>query len=896
MPANPTPMLEQYHRIKRDHRDAILMFRMGDFYEMFFEDAVEAARILEIALTARGKGTDNEAPMCGVPHHAVDSYIARLIASGRRVAVCDQVEDASKARGLVRREVVRVVTPGTVTDPASLDAKENLFIACIFPADEGAGAAYADLSTGAFRLAEARGPNVRDQLQLQMATFRPREVLLPEGCDASSLLGSGPSAGIAINTLPAWVFGRDAAARCLSEQMGTRSLAGFGCESMDLGVRAGGALLHHLRATQRSALTHIHRVLPYRAADHMVLDAPTLRTLEVVQSLAAGRTAGSLLSILDRTVTAMGARRLHAWLLRPPLQRALIEQRLDAVAELVSGSKARAELRSALKGIRDLERLLARVTLRSSNARDLLAIRESLARLPGVASLAARHTASLLSGDPGPLASQDTAAPPGSIDTLDDLRDLLDRAIEDDPPAQIHEGGMIRSGYETALDDLRAVSRDGKAYLAGLEARERQRSGIPNLKVRYNRVFGYYIEISKSNLPLVPPDYERRQTLANAERFATPELKEYEEKVLTAQERIQELEHELFDAVREQVAARAARLAAVADRIADLDVLASLAETAVSRGYRRPRITPEARTRIMGGRHPVVEALNTEERFVPNDLDLGGAEPRILIVTGPNMGGKSTYLRQAALITLMAQVGSFVPAESAEVGIVDRIFSRIGSSDNLAGGQSTFMVEMQETANILHNATERSLILLDEVGRGTSTFDGLSLAWAIVEHLHGPGQAPADGPRVLFATHYHELTELSLTMSGIRNLTVLVKESGQDVVFLRKIAEGAADRSYGIQVARLAGLPVGVIDRAREVLANLERNELGRDGLPKLARHGTPVTTRHGVSQLTLFGAPEDAALAELAEEIRKVDPDTTTPLDALAWLQRMKKRLADET
>ena len=885
-------MLEQYHRIKNENRDAILMFRMGDFYEMFFDDAMLASRILEIALTARGRGTGNEAPMCGVPHHAVDSYIARLIATGLKVAVCDQVSEPGAGKGLVRREVVRVVSPGTLTDPAALDAKDNLYIACLLPDQGKIGAAYIDLSTGDFRVAEFAGPSAWEQVSLQMMFFRPREILHPEETDAGPALAS-VAAGAVLNPLPGWAFGRDAAYRLMTQQMGTASLAGFGCQEMDHAVRAGGALLHHLRNTQRSSLVHIHGVTVQQTSEQMVMDSATLRTLEVIRSLNTGTRAGSLLSILDRTVTPMGARRMQSWLISPPLRPATIELRLDAVGELVADGPGRDRTRSMLKPIRDIERLLSRVTLGTANARDLLSLRESLAPLPALSTLATEFESPLLNGRPGPLLSADTDGPPMAFDPLVDLHALLARAIHDEPAATIHEGGLIRDGFDPELDDLRAISRDGKSYIAGIEARERARTGISSLKVRYNKVFGYYIEVSRSNLPMVPADFERRQTLVGAERFVTPELKQYEEKVLTAQERIGSLENELFRRVRDQVAGEAVRLKATASRLADLDTLASLAEVAVCRAYTRPVITEEPRTAITGGRHPVVEALSTEERFVPNDLAAGGDSAPILIVTGPNMGGKSTFLRQTALITLMAQIGSFVPVERAEIGIVDRIFSRIGSSDNLAGGQSTFMVEMQETANILNNVTRRSLVLLDEVGRGTSTFDGLSLAWAIVEHLH---EAPGGAPRVLFATHYHELTELALTMSGIRNLTVSVKESGQDVIFLRKIIEGSADRSYGIQVARLAGLPRPVIGRAREILANLENNELGRDGMPKLARHRPGAATAGPATggQLPLFGSPADPAETEAAAEIRSLDTDQMTPIEALQILHRLRSRLTD--
>ncbi len=882
-------MLDQYHRIKRENRDAILMFRMGDFYEMFYDDARLASEVLEIALTARGRGTDNEAPMCGVPRQAVDSYIARLIASGHRVAVCDQVEEAGQVKGLVRREVVRVVSPGPVTDPAALDARDNLYIACLLPAAPGVGAAWIDLSTGDFRVSESCGARAWEEISLQMAAVRPREILHPDGADVAGRLDPEVAGGAAFGVLESWVFGRDAARRALTDQLGTRGLEGFGIDGMDLASRAGGALVHHLRRTQRSALEHIQRVVPHAASDHMMLDAPTLRTLEVVRTFGGEDRRGSLLSVMDRTVTPMGARRLRSWLLAPLLSPARVGERLDAVGELVRRARERDQARGLLAGIRDLERLLGRVTLGAATARDLAVLRASLAPLPRIAETAARLESPLLRGRPGPLASTDTAGPPEPLDALEDLHDLLARAIEDDPSPGLHEGGLIRAGWSAELDDLRSVSRDGASYLAALEARERRRSGIASLKVRYHRVFGYSIEVSKPNLPLVPADYERRQTLVNAERFVTPELKEYEEKILTARERSGRLEYDLFLRVRDEVAARAGRIKAAAGRIAELDALAGLADLAAARGYSRPVVTQGCGLEIRGGRHPVVEALQADERFVPNDVAVGGAGARILIVTGPNMGGKSTFLRQTALIVLMAQAGSFVPAESASIGLVDRIFSRIGASDNLAAGQSTFMVEMQETANILNNATGRSLILLDEVGRGTSTFDGLSVAWAIVEHLHHAPAAPGQGARVLFATHFHELTELALTLSSVRNLTVAVRESGQELVFLRRIVEGAADRSYGIHVARLAGVPLSVLERAREILHNLERNELGRDGMPKLARHGAPGPPG---SQLPLFGGVEDPAAAEVAGAIRRLRPEEMTPLQALDLLHRLKERL----
>ncbi len=842
----------------------------------FYDDAEVASRVLGLALTARGRGTSHEAPMCGIPYHAADAYVSRLVRAGFRIAMCDQVEEASKAKGLVRREVTRVVSPGTITDPNSLDDRSNIYIAALARAGGSVGSAFADLSTGDFWVAEAPENEGREGLALQFATFLPREILLPEGRDMEAWIPPrGPDSGaLPVTRAPEFSFGYQAALGTLTDHFGTEGLEGFGCAGMTAAVGAAGALLRHLSESQKSPLEHFSRLRPFIPGDHLVLDHTTLRTLEVVASMRDGSREGTLLGVLDRTVTPMGARLLRSRLLSPSADRATIECRLDAVSDLVPREQERRECRGLLGGVRDIERILGRLSIGTASARDLVALRESLAALPRLLEIRSR------------LAAVELRPVGPDEDLLEDVRDLLEAGIAEEPPADLLSGGIIRDGFNAELDELRAISRDGKAYIAGLEARERARTGIGSLKVRHNRVFGYYIEVSRANLAHVPADFERRQTLVGAERFITPELKQYEEKVLTAQDRISILEHELFVELRGRMGAEAGRIGAACGRIARMDLYAALAEVAALEGYVRPVMADTGPIRIRSGRHPVVET-RSESRFVPNDLDAGGDGARILIITGPNMGGKSTYLRQTALITLMAHAGSFVPAAEASLPVTDRIFSRVGASDSLATGQSTFMVEMTETANILHNATPRSLVLLDEVGRGTSTFDGLSLAWAIVEHLH---DGPAPPPLTLFATHYHELTDLAITKNGVRNLTMAVEESGGEVVFLRRVVEGAADRSYGIQVARLAGLPRGVIARAREILVNLEADEVGRDGMPRLARRGGTAAREAG--QLGLFGGGADPALEEMAAEIRRIDPEALTPLEALQVLFRLRERL----
>lgn len=861
-----TPMLRQYHQMKARYPGMLLMFRLGDFYELFYDDALVAARELEITLTSREVGRGRRIPMCGVPHHAVDTYLARLVERGHRVALCDQLEDAHVARGLVRRDVVRVVTPGTVIDQALLPPQVNNFLVAAAPSDREWGLAAADLSTGEFRVTEFSTDGADTRLLEELARLAPREILVPES--AAARLTGVAAAGVRLTTLEDWRFDGPTARQLLLTHFKVATLDGFGCEHLPNAVSAAGALLHYLQETQRSALAHFRRIITYASNGSLVIDAATRRNLEIMRNLRDGGTVGTLVEVLDDTRTGMGARRLRQWLLQPLVDRAPLERRLDAVEYLMSAGRVRGALRAVLRSIADLQRLVGRIGHGSADARDLVALAQSLQAIPEVRDLLADALGELrrLRDD---------------ISTHNEVVTLIRAAIVDEPPTVLLEGGLIRTGYSAELDAQRQVAQEGKDWIAKLEAQERARSGIKSLKVGFNKVFGYYIEVSKANLALVPSDYIRKQTLVGAERFVTEGMKDHEAAILGAEERVTELEYGLFCDVRDQVARHAETLLSTADAIADLDVFTSLAEVAAMHGYVRPALTEDTVLDIRGGRHPCVERVLTGERFVPNDVTVSATERAILIVTGPNMAGKSTYLRQVALITMMAQVGSFVPATAARVGLVDRIFTRVGATDDLATGRSTFLVEMQEVANILHHATRRSLVILDEVGRGTSTYDGMSLAWAVVEYLHDHA-----GARTLFATHYHELTELASTLPRVRNVNVLVKEEGQRVVFLRTVADGSADRSYGIHVARLAGLPSSVIEQAQRILSRLETTA----GLPPA--EGTflpPIPARAaGAAQLplplTVRSAVEDALLA--------LPLETMTPMDAMAALHELREQL----
>jgi DNA mismatch repair protein MutS len=829
-----TPMMRQYRQIKSELPEAvILFFRMGDFYEMFFDDARRAAPILDIALTRR-----NGVPMCGVPYHALEGYLARMMRAGMKVAIGEQMEDPAEAKGLVRREVTRVVTPGTVTEGNLLDASQFNYLASVCRVGKNYGLSMMDLSTGTFwgeRLPDAGA--VSDELR----RYAPGECIVPEllaaGDDLDGVLNDIPS--LPVTRCEEWTFGFDAANDLMKRHFDVHSLLGFGCDDSPEVVCSAGALLHYVQVELRRKLSHVHRFQTRSASSFMVLDEATCANLDLVP--IKGRTSGrTLLEVLDTTKTPMGARALRDWILRPLADGQAISRRHDAVEALVKDRALLHDIRGAFEPVRDLARLIARLETGSGNARDLLAIAQSLEALPEIQVLIGDHPTALLAS----LATE--------IQPQPDLVAHVTAAIHPEPPMTVKEGGIIKDGYREELDDLRKAASSGRNWLAEYQMAEQERTGIKNLKVRHNKVFGYYIEISKAQLANVPQDYTRKQTLVNAERFVTPELKEYETKIFGAQDKAMALEYELFCEVRDGVVAQTAVIQQTGDALAVLDVLATLAERALALRYVRPTINESDRLIIKEGRHPVIEQMPDAERFVPNDTLLDCKHHQLLIITGPNMAGKSTYIRQVAILAVMAQMGSFLPAESAEIGVVDRVFTRVGASDDLSRGRSTFMVEMQEAANILNNATPRSLIVLDEIGRGTSTFDGISIAWAVAEYLHNTQEVKA---RTLFATHYHELTDLALTMDGVDNYNILVREKDDTIVFLRKIVPGGADKSYGIQVARLAGMPPGVVGRAREILANLEEGELAETGQPKIAkrRRGGRLPLADA-AQLDLFG------------------------------------------
>ena len=853
-----TPLMRQYHSVKQQVPNALLMFRLGDFYELFYDDAVTAARELEITLTARNKEKGEPIPMCGVPFHAAENYIARLIQKGYRVAMCDQVEEAKVAKGLVRREITRIVTPGTATEASLLRSHENNYLAAICVREQRAGLAYVDISTGEFRVTELD----LNEVPAAIENLNARELLVPGSLRLQV-------AQCMQTEVESWVASFDYAERALLDHFKLLSLDGCGLDSKPLGVGAAGSILHYLRDTQRAALDHLERPTFYDRSDSLVLDAVTVRNLELVEPLFAGeRRDSTLLSVLDQTATGMGGRLLRRRLLRPSIDLPEIDARLDAVEELLKQTILRTEIRKQLAAILDLERLLAKVTIGNATPRELLALGHSLDGIPKLRERLQACVAARL----GEIAQ--------GLDEIPEVRDRILQGISDEPPVNIMDGGTIRDGCHTELDELRDISRNSKQYIAQIELRERARTNIQSLKVRFNNVFGYYIEISKANIHNAPADYERKQTLVNAERFTTPELKVLEVRILEAEERMLLIEKELFHAIRTFAASFAVRIRATANAVAELDLSATLAQVASENRYTRPRMLTGGDLQVMAGRHPVIEKLAEKDsvRFIPNDIYWSGKE-FIAVITGPNMGGKSTYLRQAALIPILAQMGSFVPADSASLPIVDRVFTRIGAADNLARGRSTFMVEMTETAVILNTATDRSLIILDEIGRGTSTYDGLALAWAVVEHIHQHIRA-----KTLFATHYHELTELAEELEGVRNLHVAVKEAGDQIVFLRKVQPGRADRSYGIEVARLAALPRTVIERAREVLALHENkeHEVSEVLQPPTAKKGRPSL------QIQMF----EPVGYELAARIRSINVDELRPIEALQILHDLQKEL----
>ncbi len=865
-----TPMLRHYLEVKAEHPDALVFYRMGDFYELFFDDARTAAPVLEVTLTARHKGKESEVPMCGVPYHALDTYLGKALTRGYKVAICDQVEDPAEAKGLVRREVTRVVTPGTLSEPELLEGKEdNLLASLAWDGEEGA-AGFLDVSTGRFFVRRWASPEEGvDDLRV----LAPREVLFEaEGALPAELAAWLEREGPCATPLGAdrWPDARRAG-DLLERQLGVSTLRGFGLEAGEAAVRAAAAALAYARDTQHSELDHVRELSVRGSADRLVLDPTTLANLEVFRNLREGGRKGTLLSVLDRTVTAPGGRALKDWLRRPLRDAGAIARRHRAVRELVEDGPRRDRLRERLARVADLERLLSRAVLGSLGPREAAALRDSLEELPGVFAEVDGSPSELLAG----IAATEPAA---------GLAGDLARTLEAEPAANLADGGVITAGVDPELDRARSLAHDSKRHILALEAREKQATGIGSLKIRYNKVFGYYVEVTKANTHLVPEHYIRKQTLVGAERYVTPEIKELEEQILSAEETQVGLEVEHYHRLVAEIVAAGPALSAAARAVGDLDAVASLAEVAARRRYVEPVLGPPGGSiRIAEGRHPVVEATTTEP-FVPNDVELDAETAQIVVLTGPNMGGKSTYLRQVALIVLMAQAGSFVPAESAEIGIADRVFTRVGASDDLARGESTFMVEMIETANILHHAGPESLVILDEVGRGTATFDGLSLAWAIVEFLHEERRA-----KTLFATHYHELTELASLLDRVVNRTLAVKEWEDRIVFLRRVVPGSADKSYGIQVARLAGLPVKVLDRAEEVLGNLEAQEYDLAGKPRLARGRKAPGGRSGGDQLALFAPSEERVI----ERLRTADLDRMTPLDALTLLHDLRESLS---
>jgi len=925
-----TPMLRQYHELKQQHPGTILFFRLGDFYELFFDDAVTGARELEITLTARHKERGAAGiPMCGVPHHSVSGYIARLIRKGFRVAICEQTEDASKTKKLVRREVVRVITPGTAIDPQLMESRECVYLAAVCGAGDSYGVAFLDLSTGEFRATEAHGADAWQRIRADIESYSPRELLFP--ASLAPLIKSSYAGGARTEPLPLsnnrdtnvvpfarpdgvetanfgnscmslsplddWLWEPISCASLLLEQFGAYTLEGYGLEGKIDAVTAAGACLRYARETQRDAAAHVNDITYFASQDYLVLDAVSVRNLELVEAQNNAGRSHTLFGVIDSTVTGMGARLLRAWLLRPSVRRGEIEARLAAVEDFHGSHMKRDRMQSLLKDVADLERLIARISMNTATPRDLAALRRSLEQVPTIRQTLSDAGSSLLQ------VLRENA------DELTDVREVIAQAISDDPPLNLSEGGAIRAGYSEELDELRAISRDAKGVIAALEARERTRSGINSLRVRFNNVFGYFIEVSKGQAARVPADYERRQTLANAERYTTPELKLLEQKVMGAEGRIGELEATIFAEVRARVATETKRLQTTAHALAMLDVLAALATTAVRQRYQKPSLHDGDEIEIVQGRHPVIEATS-ETPFIPNDLYMNNSTDRLLIVTGPNMGGKSTILRQVALIALLAQVGSFVPAERAHLPLFDRIWTRVGASDDLSRGRSTFMVEMTETASILHNATPRSLVLLDEIGRGTSTFDGLSIAWAVAEYLH---DSTAHAAKTLFATHYHELTELAERLPGAQNYRIRVAEREGEVIFLYKLERGRASKSYGIEVARLAGLPPAVLTRARDVLQRLERYELdvfaenaataelsNSEGAPvevdaeekngggALGQAARRAGRRALAAQATLF----DTVNQSLLDELRGVDVENLSSEEIRTLLKNIRTRI----
>ena len=874
-----TPMMQQYLKTKEEYKDCILFYRLGDFYEMFFDDAILVSKELELTLTGKSCGLEERAPMCGIPFHAVDGYLNRLVSNGHKVAICEQVEDPKEAKGLVKREVVRIVTPGTNLDMQSLDETKNNYLMCIVYLGNRYGIATADVTTGDFFVTEVDSER---KLLDELNRFAPSELICNE-----SLLMSGLDLEdikhrlhIAVSPLDAWYFGDELARTTILEHFKVKQLEGLGLTDYDCGVLSAGALLKYLMETQKNDLSNIIGIQPYSIGKYMIIDSSSRRNLELVETLREKQKRGSLLWVLDKTKTAMGARMLRSFVEQPLIDRDEILKRQRFIGTLNDNVITREELREYLNPIYDLERLITRITYQSANPRDLIAFRNSLEMLPAIETLLQD-----LEGDMAEEIRND-------FDSLKDLYDLLQRSILDEPPITIREGDLIKEGYHPEVDQLRMAKTEGKNWLADLEASEKEATGIKNLRIRFNKVFGYYIEVTNSFLNQVPDYYIRKQTLTNAERFITPKLKEMEDMILGSEERLVNLEYELFREVRDHIGSQVSRIQKTAKAIAKLDAFVSLALVADQNQYCCPKINEDGVIDIKNGRHPVVEKMIHHDLFIDNDTYLDNQKNRISIITGPNMAGKSTYMRQTALIVLLAQIGSYVPAQSANIGIVDRIFTRVGASDDLASGQSTFMVEMNEVANILRNATSRSLLILDEIGRGTSTFDGLSIAWAVVEHISNPKLL---GAKTLFATHYHELTELEGKLDNVNNYCIAVKENGDDIVFLRKIVKGGADKSYGIQVAKLAGVPDSVIERAKEIVNQLLENDITETIRSISVEDGSSVKKKKehldevDMTQMSLF---DTVSNDDIIEELKNVDIGHLTPLEALNKLYELQNKV----
>lgn len=877
--AEYSPMMQHYLQTKEEYPDCILFYRLGDFYEMFFEDAKIVSKELELTLTGKSCGQEERAPMCGVPFHAYESYMNRLVAKGYKVAICEQMEDPKQAKGMVRREVIRVVTPGTNINEQALDEGKNNYIMCIVSLSDQFGVATADVTTGDFFVTEV---DSKRRLLDEIYKFSPTEVVCNEalfmsGLDIDDLKNR---VGIVLYSLEHWYFDDSLCENTLKEHFRVNSLEGLGLADLECGMIASGSLLKYLYETQKNSLEQISAIHPYTTGKFMVLDSSTRRNLELVETLREKAKRGSLLWVLDKTKTAMGARMLRSFVEQPLIEKEEIEGRLDAIEELMQRAIDREELREYLNPVYDLERLLTRITYQSANPRDLTAFKSSIGMIPHIRGI-------LLE-----LQSKEIQGICEDMDTLEDLYTLIDAAIEEEPPITVREGGIIKDGYHEEIDRLREAKSQGKNWLAELEAKEREKTGIKNLKIKFNKVFGYYLEVTNSFKDLVPDYYTRKQTLTNAERYITPELKEMEDMILGAEDKLVQLEYELFRELREQIAKNVVRIQKTAKALAKIDVFASLALISEQNHYCRPSLNQNGRIDIKNGRHPVVEKMINNDMFIANDTYLDNQKNRISVITGPNMAGKSTYMRQTALIVLMAQIGCFVPAETADIGIVDRIFTRVGASDDLASGQSTFMVEMTEVANILRNATGNSLLILDEIGRGTSTFDGLSIAWAVVEHISNPKLL---GAKTLFATHYHELTELEGKLDNVNNYCIAVKEKGDDIVFLRKIVKGGADKSYGIQVAKLAGVPDSVIKRAKEIAEELGRHDIVdfTEILSNKKNSATKKKKEHldevDLTQMSLFDAVNDN---DIIEELKEIDVGNLTPIEALNKLYELQNKI----